>query len=677
MKRNVFTSFGLLCYGLVAAVAAASSTPAVNVIILLVDDLGSADVSFSSRRLNQGIAAIETPALDSLAEGAGGIQLTKSYTHMICGPSRAALITGRLSHSLGNPFPMVKGGSLPQGVGTIAHEFKARGYSTHFVGKWGIDYPKPSEEVLKGGTTYRNFNGREDGFGPEARGFDTFYGLYGSGHNHYSKEVVCDGCVDWHKHNKTHKLDFPDVDHEPHMYSTHLFTREAINVMKSWTSDTPGFLHLSYTAPHDPLQAPDSYLNMPNCASMENWRRRTFCGMVKAVDEGISEIMAALGDLGLADNSIIFFSTDNGGAPSVGGFNYPYKGEKTSIYEGGIHNPAFINVPPKLNAVVRSGHYENVIHLADIAPTLLGIADRLAGRTNASWGIMGADIDGLDHSEFMLSHVAGSTFDVEGKPAPRRRTVLEFNALQGHSAYLEGAWKLVLGNAGRDVLFQEPSGAFFDDEGRIRYVAEQIICDLVDWLGPNYFVYGWVIRVLLDAAMPRDDNDGSAAETLKYLRNTNFGDGITIVEGVLPRPDWSKYKWNKVQLYNLLDDPHETRNVAKDNVELVEGMANRLRALVEHDPPHQLSVQKQFVIFAGDVVKGVIVTLTAFLILLVVVLRRGARTLASLCLFFGCAYAMAVTLSVSLVRVGLLCAAVTMYQVFFASERKEPKDKQL
>ncbi len=105
-----------------------------NVIIILVDDLGSSDVSFSARRL-VGDAAIETPALDSLALGNGGIQLTRSYTHNICGPSRTALISGRLAHTLGNPFPMVEGGSMPKGIKTVAHEFLARGYATDFIGK--------------------------------------------------------------------------------------------------------------------------------------------------------------------------------------------------------------------------------------------------------------------------------------------------------------------------------------------------------------------------------------------------------------------------------------------------------------------------------------------------------------------------------------------------------------
>ena len=107
------------------------------------------------------------------------------------------------------------------------------------------------------------------------------------------------------------------------MCSSHLFTREAVNVIKSWTRGSPGFMHLSYTAPHDPLQAPGKHLDMPDCKSMLNWRRRTFCGMVKVIDEGAADIKRALEETGHADNTIILFATDNGGAFPLWSFNHP------------------------------------------------------------------------------------------------------------------------------------------------------------------------------------------------------------------------------------------------------------------------------------------------------------------------------------------------------------------
>ena len=132
--------------------------------------MGVADVSYSARRLNDGVAAIETPNLDALAYHESSIQMTNAFTHLMCGPSRVALVTGRLAHKLGNPFPMVEGGSLDPKYKTIGHEFQRRGYTTHFVGKWGIDYPKPTDEVLNSKKmTYEVFNGYEKGMGPTER----------------------------------------------------------------------------------------------------------------------------------------------------------------------------------------------------------------------------------------------------------------------------------------------------------------------------------------------------------------------------------------------------------------------------------------------------------------------------------------------------------------------------
>lgn len=665
----------LVLFTLCAAAAAfiAESSAAPNIIIILVDDLGTADVSFSSKRLNNGFAAIGTPGLDHLAVGDGGIQLTKSYTHMICGPSRSALITGRLAHNLGNPFAMPLGGSLATGVGTVAHEFKARGYSTHFVGKWGIDYHRPSDEVVKLGPSYLTYNGHEEGKGPEARGFETFYGLYGSGHNHYTKEVVYAGAIDWHRHNKTHRLDYPDVDNEPTEYSTHLFTREAVRVIDSWSPSSPGFLHLSYTAPHDPLQAPDKYLDMSDCAKMQNWRRRTFCGMVKAIDEGVSQVSQALEDRGLADNTIILFSTDNGGAPSVGGFNYPFRGEKASIYEGGIHNPAFINIPSALGATLRSPLYKHTSHLVDFAPTLLGLSDRLAERESKSLTIMGAEIDGVDHSEFLLSSLGDVQFNISGKNSPRTTTVLEFNALMGHSAYLEGDWKLVLGNAGRDLTFREPTGKYFDEDERSRFVSEEIVCDVVESLGDNYFIYGWVIRMVLDAVWPRSDNDGSSRKMLGKMRASDYGDGVHIVDDNLPFADWSKYDMNKVQLYNLKDDPLEVNNVAMSNVQLVDAMVSRMREYVRNDPPHNLSVQKKFVELAEDVVITTLVALIVVTAILGLAIFKGAFASMKFCLFLGCSYMASFLFAIKLTQVCLASMAVFIYRTTIIQEGKKEK----
>ena len=99
-----------------------------------------------------------------------------------------------------------------------------------------------------------NGKGVSGGKTPLNRGFSTFYGLYSSGHNHFTKEIFRKGVVDWHRHNETHLLDYPQVDCEPTLYSTHLFVREGKEIIGRWEKGRPEFLFLSFTAPHDPLQ---------------------------------------------------------------------------------------------------------------------------------------------------------------------------------------------------------------------------------------------------------------------------------------------------------------------------------------------------------------------------------------------------------------------------------------
>lgn len=600
------------------------SKKAPNVVIIIADDLGSADLSFSSKKANDGYAAIETPEIDALVSDAGGIHLEKSYTHQVCGCTRASLLTGRLAHQFGNSFATPLGGSLDKKFKTIGHEFLARGYSTHFIGKWGVDFPSSGIDPLdKSRKPYEVFNGRESGIGPTERGFETFYGIYSSVHNHFTKEVMNTG-IDWHSHNKTHKLDYPDVDHEPLEYSSTLFTREAVKVIESWR-DKPGFLHLSYTAPHDPLQAPENYISMPSCQKMRNWRRRTYCGMVLSIDEGVGRLRHALETTGQLDNTVILFISDNGGAPSVGGFNYPFKGQKATLYEGGIRNAALLYVPRSLGAV-RTKSYENVIHVADYGITLLSVSDKAAGRTEMlhNFTHLGSSLDGVDHSGFLI----GELINQQEQQPPRRETVLEYNIIVGNAAYLEGNWKLLLGNAGEEELFREPTGTTYDGDGRTQFVIADWICDIIDaGFGPDPKEYCWLFRQIMMKFSSKRDPDTQALSNLIW--SSEFGDTVPISQNNLPVADWSKYDLNVVQLYNLHDDPHETENVALENRELVEAMTARLVEKVRNGPGHHLSIQKQFfavIINIFILIGFTVIFLLVFLLFACFKLRRGSRT---------------------------------------------------
>jgi hypothetical protein len=135
-------------------------------------------------------------------------------------------------------------------------------------GKWGVDFPpghpEISEEQAKASSAAKlarvNGLGSAKGQGPLERGFDSFMGFYESAHDHFTKHIDSPyhsrgSFIDWHRHNSTHVLDYPDVEEESGQYSSHLFTEEALNIIRTtWTADKPSFLHLSYSAAHTPLQ---------------------------------------------------------------------------------------------------------------------------------------------------------------------------------------------------------------------------------------------------------------------------------------------------------------------------------------------------------------------------------------------------------------------------------------
>ena len=554
-----------------------------------------ADASYSSQRLNGGFAPIGTPNIDKIA-GNNGVDLVNYYTHLICGPSRSSFVTGRLAYKLGNPFAMLEGGGLDKKYGTFSSELKARGYQTHFVGKWGIDFPKPSEEVLRTASSYELFQAKEEGIGPTQRGYDTFYGLYNSGHNHFSKEVVRTGLIDWHDHNQTHHLDYPDVDHRPNEYSTHLFTERAVRIIRGWTSNQPAYLQLSYTAPHDPLQSPQEYMDLPSCRGMQNWRRRTFCGMVLAIDEGVGQVMHALDGAGVASNTIIIFSTDNGGAPSVGGFNYPFRGQKATAYEGGIHCPGAIQMPVALGKP-RNALYTNLLHIADLAPTLLSVVDRF-GTGRKGHSILGEDIDGVDHSNAMFAFGGDDYFEI---PPPRTKLLAEYNILMDNAVYIieNGKYKLLLGNGGNAFRYAEPTGSWFDESRRPQSIIEEIVCNIFDkWLGANWFVYGWLFRFIVSLiANGRTSKTERVIPRLKETLMAGFGHQLEVNEDTLPTLDWKDYDIGRIQLFNLEQDPGEDRNIARENSELAESMFKEMLALLESAENQHVSVQRQFLLF--------------------------------------------------------------------------------
>ena len=403
-----------------------SKPPRPNIVFILADDLGYADVGFNGGR------EIATPHLDRLA--ASGARLEQFYVQPVCTPTRAALMTGRypMRHGLqvGVVRPWAQYG-LPLEERTLAEGLKEAGYATAIIGKWHLGHFEPA-------------------YLPTRRGFDFQYGHYNGAIDYYTH--VRDGGHDWHRQDRA------SYDEG---YSTHLIAQEAVKFVNAQTSGRPFFLYVPFNAVHNPLQAPESY-KKPYSGLEEP--RRTYAGMLAAMDEGIGQILEALDRKGRRENTLVIFSSDNGGpAPGRVTDNGSLRAGKGTLYEGGVRAAACVAWPGR----IKSGTVvSQPLHMADWYPTLL----KLAGASLEQK----LPLDGRD---------AWGTI-AEGQASPHSEILI--NAAPTSGAIRAGNWKLVLNGdghstevnhreKGRKVAAATPKIELFDlasDAGEQRNLAE-------------------------------------------------------------------------------------------------------------------------------------------------------------------------------------------------------------
>ncbi len=513
--------------------------------------------------------------------------LRSYYTHPFCGPARArywfplvpfprknapiqslafsSLLTGRTAAHIGYPFPLPSGGGLDPEFNTVADEFKSRGYTTAFVGKWGVDFPPPHPHITKSMADedtrikLRRVNGlgSSNGFGPLERGFDSFVGFYESSHDHFTKHIESPfhsrgSFIDWHRHNETHILDYPNVDPEQGKHSSDVFTEEALRIIETtWTAERPSFLQLSYSAAHTPLQAPGKYLE--GCSGIVNWRRRIFCGMVASIDNGVGRIVAQLRKQDLLENTLLVFASDNGGIPTGGGLNYPFRGQKLTVYEGGLRTPALLHYPAR----IPPGTYSHLFHVSDLAPTLLGLASSDGGRSQHPLLDSMGPINGFDHSELLLLLQNGTKSS--GGP---RTSVLEFSAPHGHSALVTESMKLILGRPGRSRRVLEPQGSWLTStDAGVWATIEELICDVL--LVNSDTVHGilgvgfkdiYLVETIADNVVSVVTGDPRSRHLQDILRQGSETGAVDINDSTLPSANWEAFDagfTDMVQLYNL------------------------------------------------------------------------------------------------------------------------------
>ncbi|XP_072533144.1 arylsulfatase I [Salminus brasiliensis] len=311
-----------------------------HIIFVMVDDQGYSDIGYHG-------SDIHTPVLDQLA--AEGVKLENYYVQPICSPSRSQLMTGRYQIHTGLQHSIIRSRQplcLPLDTPTLPERLRQAGYSTHMVGKWHLGFCRP--ECL-----------------PTARGFQSFLGsLTGSG-DHFNFQS-CDGA-------EACGFDLHDGERPAWElsgnYSTRLYTERVKTILRTHDRQKPLFLYVALQAAHTPLQAPAHLLQRYNF--LGNRPRRHYAAMLSGVDEAVGEMVGEMRDQGYYPNSVLIYSSDNGGQPLSGGCNWPLRGGKGSYWEGGVRAVGFVHSP----LLERKGVVSHaLIHISDWYPTLLTLA---------------------------------------------------------------------------------------------------------------------------------------------------------------------------------------------------------------------------------------------------------------------------------------------------------------
>jgi arylsulfatase A-like enzyme len=350
----IFLSFFLalsfiFCSYRVKAVGNLKSLDKPNILIIITDDLGWNDIGYNG-------SSIKTPNIDRLAES--GIRLDQHYVMPTCTPTRVSLMTGKYPSRYGITGPDY-GEVIDMGDPTFASILSENGYYTSISGKWHMGSPPYTPLKYGFQSSYGYFDGQIDPFTHE-----------------YKMETRLTSRKSWHRNDEY-------LEEEGH--ATDLITDEAVRIIEEGTGK-PFFLYVAYSVPHYPLDEPGKWVSVYEDVNMYQ-SRKWFAASVTHMDACIGKIIDALETTGKRKNTLILFTSDNGGQKSwyssteyrgkyvdkphdVLGNNFPLRGWKGDLYEGGIRVPAFVNWPGKLKA----GASDIPVHISDWLPTLCGLA---------------------------------------------------------------------------------------------------------------------------------------------------------------------------------------------------------------------------------------------------------------------------------------------------------------
>lgn len=368
-----------------------------NFLLIFTDDHGYGDVS------TYHASDVRTPHIDRIA--AEGMLFTGMRANCtVCSPSRAALLTGRYADRVGVPGvirtnPDNSWGYLATGAPTLADELKRGGYHTAIVGKWHLGLESPNL--------------------PNERGFEFFHGFLGD---------MMDSYTDHRRHGHNYmRRNAETID--PSGHATELFANWAVEYLQGRGKQPtqPFFLYLAFNAPHFPIEPPAEWLErVKQRAPQLDEKRARNVAMVEHLDDNIGRVLTALQAAGLAENTVVVFTADNGGSLPHAQNNDPWRDGKQSHYDGGLRVPFMVRWPGKVRAGSRSNHAGLNF---DLFPTFLELAGVKAA----------ADLDAVSLVPVLRGREIGGQRDLY---FTRREGGLIYGG-KSYEAIIRGDWKLL------------------------------------------------------------------------------------------------------------------------------------------------------------------------------------------------------------------------------------------
>ncbi|KAF2898704.1 hypothetical protein ILUMI_07479 [Ignelater luminosus] len=506
---NFQRSLLLICLYLTIKTTCSKDADSPHIILIVADDVGWNDVGF------HGSNQIPTPNIDALAYN--GIILNRFYTAPSCTPSRTALLTGQYPIRFGLQGIPITGGEnqhLPVDVPTLPERLKELGYKTHLIGKWNL------------GAAFRNVT-------PNGRGFDGFFGYWSSYISYFDHEGRGSNMTGMDMHS-----DLEPAWDTYGQYATHLFTKAAEKVIQTHNASQPMFLMLSHLAGHSgkngsELEVPDIEENDRMFGYIADVKRRRYAGIIHELDKSVGRVVEVLAEREMLDNSLVIIIADNG-AQTVGnygnsGSNWPLRGLKMTVHEGGVRNFAAAYSP--LFEKPRQVNNE-LFFIADLLPTIYA-----AGGGNVE--DLGP-IDAINQWQLLTQNTR----------TKRSEALLHLDEVRFTAGYITdyGRYKLINGSS----LFEDYD-LYYGEDGR-------------DNSSPPYDINA----VMNSSAYVAIGTNISVDEMLQLRKEATLGNCRKPIS-----PD-NRCTYKNWCLYDLFEDPCETTNIAFTHPEVATRLGEEL-----------------------------------------------------------------------------------------------------